>query len=234
MFLGPVGSKVSGLLDGLLNQPLHQPESIAPKDTLNMKCHWVEAADTAENAWKAMEDKDEVQKLASLCHLAIKNNSGWPQIAATNIIGTSISDPKLQQAAKDVTNSVVQKALQLKVKHTSSSKGPDIMMHVWDYGGQAVLLDILSAFLSSHTIFLLLFNVSLPFDSKCQQSQEHESFTKERDLQLMMKWMRLIHANLMAKNEVDSVAEVATYKEATTHRKSVSLPVRPRIIIVCT
>lgn len=230
MFLGPFGSKISGLLDGLLNQPLHQPESIAPKDTLNIKCHWVEAADTAENAWKAMEDEDEVQKLASLCHLAIKSKSGWPQIVATNITGTSIS---VQKAAEDVTNDVVQRALQLKVKHTPSSKDPDIMMHIWDCGGQAVLLDILSVFLSSHTMFLLLFNASLPFDRKCQQSQEHEGFTNKRDLQLM-KWIRLIHANLMAKNEMSSVAEVATYKEAATHRKSVSLPVRPKIIIVCT
>ena len=49
-------------------------------------------------------------------------------------------------------------------KHLSASK-PNVLQHVWDCGGQPVYLDTLQPFLSSHTMFLLLYNAADGLDS---------------------------------------------------------------------
>ena len=283
MFLGPGGSGKSSLLDGLMNKLIRLAESTALVDILNIKYHWVEAGDTAEDAWKAVEVEDEVQELASLCHMAMKNKIVRPLSVAAGVtapIHPAKTDEDVQRAAqiqKDVTKSVVQKAWQVKqmqqqeqqqeqqpqqqqeqrqeqqqeeqqplLTHTAPSKAPEVMMHVWDCGGQPVFLDILSAFLTSRTMFLLLFDASQPLNNKCQESWRHEGRTyhgKEMNitfLQLMMQWMRLIHASLVVRNEMGTVAKEASQSEATQIKgtteikQSNSLPLCPRIMIIGT
>jgi len=125
MFLGPGGSGKSSLLDGLMDQPLRFAESTALADILNIIYHWVEAADAAEDAWRLMAEEDEVQELASLCHLAVKGKTERPQGAAAGVsapvhtASASFSDQDAQKAAhiqKDVADSVVQKAWKVQKK----------------------------------------------------------------------------------------------------------------------
>ena len=185
MFLGPGGSGKSSLLDGLMDQPLRLAESTALADILNITYHWVEAADAAEDAWRLMAEEDEVEELASLCRLAVKDKTERPQGAAASVnapvhtASASFSDQDAQKAAllqKDVARSVFRKAWQVKQrqqlhsKHAPPSTGPEVMMRIWDCGGQPVFLDILSAFLTSRTMFLLLFDASQSLKNKCQES----------------------------------------------------------------
>ena len=66
MFLGVGGSGKSSVLDGLMNKKRRTAESTALADTLNIRYHWVEAADAAEEAWKLVQEEDELEELASL------------------------------------------------------------------------------------------------------------------------------------------------------------------------
>ena len=66
MFLGVGGSGKSSVLDGLMNKKRRTAESTALADTLNIRYHWVEAADAAEDAWKLVQEEDELEELASL------------------------------------------------------------------------------------------------------------------------------------------------------------------------
>ena len=52
MFLGVVGSEKTSVLDGLMNKPLRIAESTPLANILNIKYHWVETTDAAEDAWK--------------------------------------------------------------------------------------------------------------------------------------------------------------------------------------
>ena len=295
MFLGPGGSGKSSLLDGLMDQPLCPAESTALADILNITYHWVEAADAAEDAWRHRTEDDEVQELASLCHLAVKDKTERPQDAAAYVnapahtASASSSDQDAQKAAhiqKDVAVNVVQKAWKMQQKekqkqklhlrqlerqlrqrrlqqrqlqeqqqlqqeqqqlrHALSSTCPEVMMRIWDCGGQPVFLDILSAFLTSRTMFLLVFDASQPLNNKCQESWRHKGQTyhgKEHNitfLQLMVQWMRLIHASLVAKNEMGTATMETTHSEATQseatadRRQPITLPLCPRIMIVGT
>ena len=270
MFLGPGGSGKSSLLDGLMDQPLLLAESTALADILNITYHWVEAADAAEDAWRFMAEEDEVQELASLCHLAVNDKTERPAagvIAPVHTASASSSDQDAQKAAliqNDVAQSVLAKALQVKYwqrfsrriehappsagpeQHALFGTGPEVMMRIWDCGGQPIFLDILSAFLTSRTMFLLVFDASQPLNNKCQESWRHKGQTyhgKEHNitfLQLMVQWMRLIHASFVAKNEMgtattETTHSEATQSEATADRKQpITLPLCPRITIVGT
>ena len=325
MFLGPGGSGKSSLLDGLMDQPLRPAESTAVADVLDIKYHWVEAADAAEDAWRLMTEEDEVQELTSLYQSATEDEPGSGKGASakeTIPITTAtapFSDQDEQNAAeiqKDVRTRVVEKVCQFKEKQrqqlmqqeqqqeelqqqhqmeqqqlqqqsqmqrkqwkvmqmqqkqqqqkerlkkqqqlqekhfkkqqllqkralqSKPSKDPEVVMRIWDCGGQPIFLDILSAFLTSHTMFVLLFDASLPLADKWQESWRYKGRTYEGKklnitfLQLMMQWMRLIHASLVAKNEMGTVTKEATYSENTTDRKEpISLPPCPRIMIVGT
>ena len=264
MFLGPGGSGKSSLLDGLMDQPLLLAESTALADILNITYHWAEAADAAEDAWRLMAEEDEVQELASLCHLAVKDKTERPQGAAAGVVApvhtasAPSSDQDAQKAAliqKDVAQSVFEKAWQVKqkqklsllyLKHAPPSTGPEVMMRIWDCGGQPIFLDILSAFLTSRTMFLLVFDASQPLNNKCQEIWRHKGQTyhgKEHNitfLQLMVQWMRLIHASFVAKNEMGTATTETTHSEATQseatadRRQPITLPLCPRIMIVGT
>ena len=115
------------------------------------------------------------------------------------------------------------------------------MMHIWNCGVKPVFLDILSAFLTQCTMFLLLFDASQPLNSKYQENWKHKGHTYPRReqnitiLQLMMQWMQLMHASLVAKKERGTAVKEAKQGKTTRDRRQSSvLPEFPRIIIVGT
>ena len=243
MFLGQGGSGKSSLLDGLMNQPLRPDESTALADILNIKYQWVEAADAANDACKAITEEDEVREMASLTCQVVKCRSqgtaayikNWakapavllfaPVFAAASVLGTLRTDQKYAQDAahvhEHVTQNVVDKALQ-QGEHSPSSKSTEVVMRICDCGGQPVFLDILSAFLTQRTMFLVLFDASLPLNSTHQEDWRHTYPGKEQNitiLQLMMQWMQLIHASLVAKKENGTAVKEAKQSETTRDRR---------------
>ena len=46
-----------------------------------------------------------------------------------------------------------------------SKADQEVLLHLWDCGGQRVFLDVLPAFLSSRTMFLLMFDASKGLDA---------------------------------------------------------------------
>ena len=76
-------------------------------------------------------------------------------------------------AIEAVNEEIIRKALWTASAHHSDGS-PDIVMHIWDCGGQPVFLDILSAFLTSRTMFFLLFNLSVELETMYQELRHHK------------------------------------------------------------
>ena len=118
----------------------------------------------------------------NLANLAINLHDG-----ATN--------PNYSQMATQFQNEITQKVVEIAI------------IHIRDCGGQQVFLDILSAFFTLRAMFIYVFNASKPLKSKYIEPWKHEGQTypgKEQVLtvlQVMMQWMRLIHASLVVKKE---------------------------------
>ena len=268
MFLGVGGSGKSSVLDGLMNKKRRTAESTALADTLDIRYHWVEAPDAAEDAWKLVQEEDELEELASLSRKVLASKTEgtgneakaeasiikkWataravlifaPVLATSIAVSRAIASGYSQKATEiqsEMTQEIIQRA-QCQRRSSHVNKDGEVVMRVWDCGGQQVFLDILSAFLTPRTMFIQVFNASQPLNSKYLESWRHKGRTypgKEQSitiLKLMMQWMQLIHASLVEKKE-GTPANEASRDGATASNEQGSglLPKWPKIMIVGT
>ena len=258
MFLGSGGSGKSSLLDGLMNIPLQQAESTALADTRTVSYKWI-AADSTEEAWKLHTDDDETRKLAAKAHQFRKGTLLDVSRDSSIIAERTFCLPRdtvssLQSDEHNADPNAVSKLLEIKkdhyeelIKHIKREKlfsqyidrvkpTSEVVMHIWDCGGQPVFLDIVSAFLTSRTMFLLLFDGSVDLSSMYQEKWHHKGIAipgREQNithLQLMKQWLQLIHSSLLAKVIIES-------EEASTNQATASpnvLPKCPRAMLIGT
>ena len=98
----------------------------------------------------------------------------------------------------------------------------EVLLHIWDCGGQPVFLSVLPAFLSSRTVFLLVFDASINLDEPCRVivnncgEQQMMETLDISGLHLLQRWMASIHARFARPGE------------------SGNLPSYPRIVLVGT
>ena len=224
MFLGAGGSGKSSLLDGLMNIELRAAESTALADTKTVSFQWIKAADDAEDAWKEHTSADEARSVAVHSQYVVQRKRqglsirGWGApalvtfgvaVGAFHYIRKRVSmdyREKVSETKSAAYDGIISEAKQQSVQLQAHDK-PDIVMHVWDCGGQPVFLDVISAFLTPRTMFILLFNASTPLDKLYEEKWHHHGkvvMGREQNithLQLMMQWLQLIHSSLVAQNE---------------------------------
>ena len=117
-----------------------------------------------------------------------------------------------------------------KQENSFKSEAPGVVMHVWDCGGQPMFLDVLAAFLTPRTMFVLLFDSSIDLQSMYKEKWHHkgkviegrEQFVTHH--QLMVQWLQLIHSSLVAKGEGLPLPQ--------SQKNAGSLPEYPRAMLV--
>ena len=244
MFIGEGGSGKSSLLDGLMNNPFRDPDSTALVDTRSVSYQWIQSAN-AHDAWKPHTEKDEVMMLAAQSHEFVKGRVQSKQTSKVKLFDMTgksldhlkevVSDSRFAEKASEIQASVFEEIINQAIQQQHTNKNPDVVLNVWDCGGQPVFLDIISAFLTSRTMFLLLFDASLNLDGMYKEIWRHggKSFLgREQNVtrrQLMMQWMQLIHTSLVAKDEVSQYCQQS---EASSAR--VILPEYPKSMIIGT
>ena len=219
--VGPGGVGKSSLLRGLMNQRLvRHAESTILADTKTVKPQfWAKAGESADSYWAEVTDQDEIKELARLFQLVrpvatvpeTMDASGAvsefsPQGYKPQIFQT-ISDEYVSHIKDNEVQNILQQVAKHAINHSENLAAPqsEVLMHVWDCGGQPVFLDILPAFLTSRTMFLLFFDAHQNLLDKCSSlshkagrvvSNSEQNFTT---LQLLTQWMASIHAMLTRK-----------------------------------
>ena len=244
--VGPGGVGKSSLLRGLMNQQLLQAESTILADTKVVKRQfWAKAGESADSYWAEVTDQDEIEELARLFQLVLSklHPSNVAAVLQTVVASDAIVefDPRgykpqniqtisgeyVSNIKDNDVRSVLQRVAKRAFTHSKSTSishsedqgvpQSEVLMHVWDCGGQPVFLDVLPAFLTSRTIFLLFFDARLNLLDKCSSlsykagklvSQSEESYTT---LQLLTQWMATIHAMYIRKDAIKG-----TNSEAST------------------
>ena len=225
MSLGAGGSGKSSLLDGLMNIQLRIAESTALADTRKVTFQWVQAAYAIDEGWNEYTADDEEKALAAYAQYLARNKKstdesikGQSTIKPTNLFRVR-TDTIKNIASTPVKSEFVKEASQLKsdtykdifkkakdqIRRTGEK--PDVVMHVWDCGGQPIFLDVLAAFLTSRTMFFIHFDASINLESLYQEKWHHKGqVIKGREqhitnIELMIQWLQLIHSSLVAKKE---------------------------------
>ena len=224
MSLGAGGSGKSSLLDGLMNIPLQVAESTALADTRKVTFQWVQA-DAIDEAWREYTATDEERALAINAHHLTENKKIIDEsikeqrtIKSTDIFRLK-TDTIKNIAITPVNYEFVKEVSQLKsdtykdiLKKAKDQVGqpmekPNVVMHVWDCGGQPIFLDILAAFLTPRTMFFIHFDASINLESPYKEKWHYKGqVIKGREqhitnIELMIQWLQLIHSSLVARKE---------------------------------
>ena len=228
--VGPGGVGKSSLLRGLMNQSiLRDAESTILADTKVVKRQfWVKAGESADSYWAEATDEDEIEELVRLFHLVLSKLHP-ANVPETMVAAAAVGEfnpqgyiPQSVQSSDEYVSSIkdneVQSVLRQVAEHSMSlfylptnpeNLHSEVLMHVWDCGGQPVFLDVLPAFLTSRTMFLLFFDARQNLFDKCSSlshkagrvvSKSEENFTT---LQLLTQWMASIHAMYIRKDTIE-------------------------------
>ena len=92
--------------------------------------------------------------------------------------------------------------LEQAIERTQSRVNSDheVLLHLWDCGGQPVFLDSLPAFMSSRTVFLIVFDASKGLEAPFRLITNDKGHRKDdgalkiTTLSVLQKWMASIHA----------------------------------------
>ena len=174
MFLGGAAVGKTSLLHGLMNQ--HLPDKVNPTmlaETYSIKC--IGAA--GGHHWAAVTEDDEIAEEVQ----AVVNSTTTDSFVLPPFNVPS-SHPEVDQHKKKV---MLQGS-----KQSLSTADQQVFLHLWDCGGSPTFLDILPAFMSPQTIFLLVFNDSESITVDDQRHVQEEITTYS----LLHQKMAMIHA----------------------------------------
>ena len=229
--VGPGGVGKSSLLRGLMNRSLpRDAESTVLADMKTVKPQfWARAGESADSYWAEVTEKDEIKELAGLFQLVptvqqvpspanvpkTKHRLVLTKLHLSKAVDVGEFKPHNVQTISHefvphMKDNEVQNVLQQVAKHAMTHNflpisRSEVLMHVWDCGGQPVFLEVLPAFLTSRTMFLLFFDARQNLHEECKTlsykegkvvSKSDLSFTT---LQLLTQWMASVHAMYIRK-----------------------------------
>ena len=216
MLIGPGGVGKSSLLSGLMKKKFSKlTESTQGADIFNLRpteSYW---ARSTGGHWEIISDEDEIKELAQLVQRVQENE----QLANGSHSKSSLDQPKPSFIIKEDEKFSVEGIIDeinaaYSVLNSQDFSQPDteVYLRIWDCGGQPVFLNLLSAFLTARTLFLLMFDASLDLHGPCLHLTHHEGRATEQfddmsTLELMVQWMANIHATLLEKGSVGSSSD---------------------------
>ena len=212
MFLGTAGVGKSSLKRSLMKLPWDPHLNSTILSDVSLIWH---AMDTER--WREVSEEDEIDELAQLLAAdsdSISNAaSAVEQFSKNSIEVVTVSSTKIEEIEKSSMSSIFIEAMEIvsdiRIQKALKGKGtqPKPFLHVWDCGGQPVFLEILPAFLTPRTMFLLLFDASKSFHEKWQSTQTVDGHCiideeiNETTIEVMSSWSSTIHGHLMKYNQ---------------------------------
>ena len=166
-----------------------------------------------EDQWRVISYEDEIEELAGLI-LAVyeKELEGFD--------ATPYAHNKSSQSVPEAHSNIifeVEKIISDAISHIKKNPTlplkPQPFLHFWDCGGQPPFLEILPVFLTSRTLFFLIFNADKDLKSNWKSviNVEGEKIDQEEvhmtTLDYMLSWMANIHGHLMTYDEEGGFCE---------------------------
>ena len=232
MLLGAAGVGKSSFVRGLKNQPfIQEGNSTQVADVRPVTYSW------ATGGWEDVGEQDELDEIAKLLALVHHDVQSTQQLVSSVQSvrtlyreTTSSQLPVSTEQGKEETttkiNSYLQKAItraKLFTPNDIRKLKPSPFLHVWDCGGQPIFLEVLPAFLTPRTEFLLLFDASKDFKERWKSVQYRHGIEipgEEVNMtisELLDKWMATIHSHLSSKTEKGDLLDYPRILGIGTH-----------------
>ena len=212
MMIGVGGAGKTSLRHGLMRKSLPTMAfSTLLANSSSVKCQWAGACD---QRWVEINEEDEINELATLLSRIIENKSLLQSVESASAIkkfqpftqpqsgapeSASSSSRDHSDIIERIREKVFTRARQAKLFHWPRS---EVLLNLWDSGGQLVFMNVLPAFLTKRTLFMLVFNASKNLGAKLQvntvrageivNTEDYHLNTTE----LLLQWMASIDAHL--------------------------------------
>ena len=238
MLLGPAGVGKTSLVRGLKKLPfIRKSTSTQVADVRPISYSW------ATGDWKDVNEQDELDEVANLLATVHHDLQSVEQLIISNISrvesvrvlyegNSSVSSSEVEEGlVKEVETTKVESYLKeaiRRAKQLTPCSGvrdlkPSPFFHVWDCGGQPVFLEVLPAFLTPRTMFLLLFDASKNFNEtwKSIQYEEGTGIPGEESnmtiIELLDRWMATIHSHLSERTKKGGLVDYPRILGIGTH-----------------
>ena len=212
---------------------------------------WQTSAPDENEKWRKVTREDEMNELAQLLAAVHGNVPRFHSLPSNMRAVALFSAPDLpptptihqqakveavveQKTVNDVLTEAIERANDMSTSDIMNLK-PQPFLHIWDCGGQPVFLEILPAFLTSRTMFLLLFDASKDLREKwytTQHFQGHQmtgEISSMSTLNLLLNWMSIIHAHLGQHEDMGGICDyprmicLGTHGDKLTPAKKVEI-----------
>lgn len=202
MLVGSGGVGKTSLRRSLMRQPWESGANSTVVAELHsvrpVQREWVEGM---EGQWKELTHDDEIDEIAHLMNNCRPSGSLMKYNSLT-------TEQNLPTHTITELNSIVSKATSkaIRIQYHQVPHAQQYL-HIWDSGGQPVFLDILPAFLTSRTMFLLLFDASKSLTERLPSLEYHDGkeikgeILKMSALDLLCQWMASIYSHLARYNK---------------------------------
>ena len=219
MLLGPADAGKTCFKRGLMNLPfdnktdstvLANIQSVKPGDAVRpVSREWMKQSEGIRG-WSEVSEEDEIEELAQLMVLVGTITKETVSTRSNPTHDKTEQSFNLQRLEQLMENNIIQKAM---VRADSLKKCDDRVLkcqpffNLWDCGGQPVFLEVLPIFLTSRTMFLLLFNAAKnlnePWESIYHRKGKKflEGEVNMSTLQMMERWIALIYSHLYEKHD---------------------------------
>ena len=207
------------------NIPSFQPDisSIQPNvPLLRPVClEWAMPGNETTIEWTEVTTEHEVEEIAQLVTIVHKQPEGHGTSTATALIPqtepyTSTPPEYNRRINKIIGSNILTPAFKTAFEmrhHDIEEVKSHPFYHIWDCGGQPVFQEVLPAFLTSRTMFLLLFDASIDFSTRLKAIQYQQGLMIEEGevnmttLELMEGWMSNIHGHLVKYDDEGGLLE---------------------------
>ena len=213
MFLGTAGIGKSSLKRSLMKLPWDPHLNSTILSDVSLVWHAMD-----NDKWREVLPEDEIDELAQLLAIVYKGDLVLNAVPALELFTKTamknvvpVSSTKIEETAMESMNTIfteaMERARKIHVPKDLNSVPSKPFLHVWDCGGQPVFLEILPAFLTPRTMFLLLFDASKSIHEKWQSVQSIDGSyivdeeVNETTAELMSNWSSTIHGHLMKYNQ---------------------------------
>ncbi|XP_011408645.2 PREDICTED: uncharacterized protein LOC105315630 [Amphimedon queenslandica] len=183
-----------------------------------------------EDQWRVVSYDDEIKELVGLI-LAVYRKKFSATSPVFNDSFQSVGEIS-NEISFEVEKIISDALLHIEDYALSDNLKPQPFLHFWDCGGQLPFLEILPVFLTSRTLFFLIFDAEKDLKSNWKSviNIEGESLEQEEvpmtTLDYMLNWMANIHGHLMSYNEEGGFCAfprmycVGTHGDCVKDRKS--------------
>uniref|UniRef100_A0A1X7SN46 Uncharacterized protein n=1 Tax=Amphimedon queenslandica TaxID=400682 RepID=A0A1X7SN46_AMPQE len=216
MLLGSAGTGKTCLKRSLMEEPFNpHTTSTIVSDVSSVRPFGHKWQTMRGSKWREATEEDEIEELEHLFESFQSKSSSHhrsilsAQYSHDELISTS-SITSILGIESSFIQSILRRATHSELSFMSTSTVQPFL-HIWDCGGQPVFLEILPAFLTPRTMFLLLFDASKDFKERWQSRQNTPDgevlfgeVVNESTSDLMAKWMSTIHSHLMKPNKDDT------------------------------